>query len=195
MPLGVSAHTTEDELRVHSSAEAVAVLETVERWQERYLRALGRRLVFAADEYYLMAQAAFPATDAYDGFPQHENGIGMARTFADEVHAALRGEGARAKEPHTGFFGWVDGAPASGYRAPRIALGPQRNAAPRRTALITGEYGSHVLTPLLKKLGEVARALGPDGFLYASTSNCDGRADCPPEKDAIVRIVPLAPAP
>jgi glucose/arabinose dehydrogenase len=30
---------------------------------------------------------------------------------------------------------------------------------------------------------------GPDGAVWATTSNCDGRGSCPPEKDMIVRIV------
>jgi hypothetical protein len=30
--------------------------------------------------------------------------------------------------------------------------------------------------------------MGPDGELYITTSNCDGRGDCPPTKDKILRI-------
>jgi len=30
---------------------------------------------------------------------------------------------------------------------------------------------------------------GPDGALWVTTSNCDGRGTCPPEKDVVVRIV------
>lgn len=33
-------------------------------------------------------------------------------------------------------------------------------------------------------------AMGPDGELYVTTSNCDGRGDCPAAKDAILRIAP-----
>lgn len=32
--------------------------------------------------------------------------------------------------------------------------------------------------------------MSPDGELYVTTSNCDGRGVCPPEKDRILRIVP-----
>jgi glucose/arabinose dehydrogenase len=32
--------------------------------------------------------------------------------------------------------------------------------------------------------------MGPDGELYVTTSNCDGRGDCPPERDRVLRIVP-----
>jgi glucose/arabinose dehydrogenase len=30
--------------------------------------------------------------------------------------------------------------------------------------------------------------MGPDGELYVTTSNCDGRGECPAEKDAILRV-------
>jgi glucose/arabinose dehydrogenase len=30
--------------------------------------------------------------------------------------------------------------------------------------------------------------MGPDGELYVTTSNCDGRGSCPPEGDKILRI-------
>lgn len=32
--------------------------------------------------------------------------------------------------------------------------------------------------------------LGPDGDLWLTTSNCDGRGTCPPDKDWIVKVVP-----
>src|SRR5690349_11621302 len=81
VPLGVSAHSHESEMRPHTLAEARAVVDIVHTWQARYVEALGHRLVYASDEYYLLAQRPFPALDDYDGCRQHENGIGMARTF------------------------------------------------------------------------------------------------------------------
>ena len=41
----------------------------------------------------------------------------------------------------------------------------------------------------LGRVREVVQA--PDGALWVTTSNCDGRGTCPPEKDVIARIVPL----
>jgi len=85
VPLGVSRYSTQPRMRPHTREEANRVVDCVQRWQDVYLRALGRRLVFAADEYYLMAGRQFPAADAYEGFAMHEDGIGMARTLEAQV--------------------------------------------------------------------------------------------------------------
>jgi len=162
VPLGVSAHNREDEMRVHTLAEAQAVVDIVERWQARFVDALGRRLVYLSDEYYLLAERPFPALDAYDDCPQHENGIGMARTFEAEVRAALAGEAVVGTGPRSGFFAWVDGAPADGYRAPRQApTKPVKpfDGDPRWNVIVTGEMGAAVLEPLLGELPGRVRLL------------------------------------
>ena len=166
VPLGVSDHNTEPDMRVHAEGEADAVVSLVERWQSRFLDVLGRRLVFAADEYYLMAGRPFPGVEAYEGFPQHENGIGMARMFETEVFSALSGapspELGSDSVPHRGgFFAWVDGAPADGYRAPRrsgdvYGCPAPPNVAGSEVALLTGGYGARVLEPLLPALSKAA---------------------------------------
>src|SRR4051812_18591057 len=69
VPLGVSRYTTEPAMRPHTRTEAEQVVDIVEDWQAVFVRALGRRLVFAADEYYLLTGRPFPAADAYEGFP------------------------------------------------------------------------------------------------------------------------------
>ncbi len=161
VPLGVSAHGSEAEMRPHTPAEACAVVDTIEAWQARYLGALGRRLVYASDEYYLLAGRPFPALDAYDGCSQHENGIGMARTFETEVRAALAGDDVDAPTgPRSGFFAWVDGAPPDGYRAEKVprhmahflSQGLENGAIRWGTFLVTGELGARVLEPLLDSL-------------------------------------------
>ena len=83
----------------------------------------------------------------------HEDGVGMAATF----EAEFLGRTAAATRPASGFFSWVDGAPAEGYRAPRgddgsvsVAIAPRRaKPASDRVAVLTGAYGAQVLTPLI----------------------------------------------
>ncbi|HEV7688604.1 MAG TPA: DUF512 domain-containing protein [Acidimicrobiia bacterium] len=176
VPLGVSAHNTEGDMRVHAPGEAAAVVAAIDRWQRLFADVLGRRLVFAADEYYLMAGRPFPEASEYEGFPQHENGIGMARTFYAEVDAALAGRPTaevRITDTRGGFFQSVDGAPGEGYRSPRrsdaIALQERASISDGRVsgknagsgeaggvALLTGEYGARVLEPVLGALAEAA---------------------------------------
>ncbi|HWH34478.1 MAG TPA: DUF512 domain-containing protein [Acidimicrobiales bacterium] len=161
VPLGVSRWSAQGSLRPHTAAEAGAVVDAVGEWQGRYRRLLGRRLAFAADEYYLLGGRAFPPAEAYEGFAMHEDGVGMARTFELE----LLGQRARPTGTRAGFFAWVDGAPAAGYRAPRggtatvpagtpgrvLALPSRRNRPP--VGILTGTYGGQVLAPLIDRLG------------------------------------------
>src|SRR5438067_8250091 len=159
VPLGVSDHNTEADMRPHAPGEAAGVLAAIDRWKGLFLDVLGRRMVFAADEYYLMAGRPFPEAGEYEGFPQHENGIGMARTFWAEVEAALAGAPVVAEVPHRGgFFQWVDGAPADGYRSPRRegAVGLSLANPSAEVALLTGDYGARVLEPVLPALAEAA---------------------------------------
>jgi NifB/MoaA-like Fe-S oxidoreductase len=136
VPLGISRYNTEPRMRATTADEAAAVIDTVEDWQDVFRTVLGHRLVFAADEYYLMTGRPFPAAETYAGFEMHEDGIGMARTFEMEFH----GQAETATAPQSGFFAWADattpapvapvvggryeaagdyGAPADGYRAVR----------------------------------------------------------------------------
>ena len=158
VPLGISKFNKEPSLRVHTVEEARRVVDSVARWQEIFLSSLGRRMVFAADEYYLMAGIDFPAAETYEDFCQHENGIGMSRTLEREVNGLTDAP----TEVASGFFAWVEGAPAEGYRAPRTVGGAHGGIvfAPRRSApvaILTGEYGALVLTgvlaPVLAELG------------------------------------------
>src|SRR4051794_22341048 len=148
VPLGVSRHSGEAAMRPHTLAESAAVVDAVEEWQGLFLRALGRRLVFAADEYYLLAGRPFPEAATYEGFPMTEDGIGLARSFA----LALAGDDGAARGRQSGFFQSVDGAPAEGYRSVRtFERGPSGGGGP--VAVLTGEYGAEVLAPALAEAG------------------------------------------
>jgi putative radical SAM enzyme (TIGR03279 family) len=150
VPLGVSRYNHEPAMRPHTRDEAQVVVETVLEWQETFVSALGRRLVFASDEYFLMADRPLPPAEEYEGFPMHEDGVGMVRTFELELSGVVTAP----TGVQSGFFAAIDGAPASGYRAPRAAgsvtLLPRRGAP---TAVLTGSYGARVLPGLLEGVG------------------------------------------
>jgi putative radical SAM enzyme (TIGR03279 family) len=155
VPLGLSRFNPEAAMREHTREEALAVLDLVHGWQAIFLHAVGRRMVFAADEYYLMADAPFPPAEHYEGFPMHEDGIGMARTF----EAEFTGTVGSSTGPRAGFFAAVDTvapnpAAYTGLRSRQtgtvLSLRPRSNAP---VAVLTGEYGARVLQPLIDSLG------------------------------------------
>jgi len=160
VPLGVSRYSNEARMRPHTRSEAEEVVDCVEDWQEVFRAALGRRLVFAADEYYLLAGRPFPPAETYEDFAMHEDGIGMARTF----EAEFEGRTTDATGVSAGFFAWVegrlDGASFEPYRGPRttdhenaeapVAMRPRRDAP---VGILTGEYGARVLAPIVGRLG------------------------------------------
>jgi putative radical SAM enzyme (TIGR03279 family) len=147
VPLGLSRYSNEPEMRAHTQAEAAAVLDTVDEWQRIFHSALGRRMVFAADEYYLLAGRPMPPARHYEGFPQHENGIGITRAFADAFERPTRDGPGGVRH---GFFASVDAAPADGYRAPRLPSVPA-GRDDRPVSVLTGTYGARVLTPLVER--------------------------------------------
>ncbi len=178
VPLGVSRFNGEARMRPHTPEEAAAVIDAVEAAQADFAAVLGRRVAFAADEYYLLAGRAFPPADSYEGFPMHEDGVGMAAAFASEFAGASAPRG-----PASGFFAAVDGAPAAGYRALRTTAptssgvpGPVPvTLAPRRdlpVTILSGEYGAAVLRPILDAAGyaDVEVLAVPNRFFGGTTA-------------------------
>jgi NifB/MoaA-like Fe-S oxidoreductase len=162
VPLGISKFNGEASMREHTVAEARAVVDLVDEWQDVFLTCLGRRMVFAADEYYLMAQRPFPPAEHYDGFAMHEDGIGMARTFeaeflglSDDATGVRRGFFAAVDVPpnpaaYTGFRSGAACGSESVGDAAAISLRPRRSAP---IGILTGELGARVIAPLVASTG------------------------------------------
>ncbi len=72
------------ELDVFTPEKALAVVEKVNKWQEKCRKESGTSFVYLSDEFYLAANQPIPAYEMYDGFPQLENGIGLVRNFLAE---------------------------------------------------------------------------------------------------------------
>jgi putative radical SAM enzyme (TIGR03279 family) len=156
VPLGLSRFNKEPAMRLHTPDEAARVVDIVERWQTTFRSVLGRRMVFAADEYFLMTGRPFPSAEDYEAFDMHEDGIGMARTFQLEFD----GETQSATGVRSGFFAAVDlpanPAAYTGLRARTgvetvgVSLSPRKNAP---IAVLTGTFGAQVIGPLIDSLG------------------------------------------
>jgi len=160
VPLGVSRFNNEGRMRPHTRAEADAVVDCVHDWQDVFAAVLGHRMVYAADEYYLLAERPFPDPAVYGDFPMYEDGIGMAQAF----EAELFGTGFRAtSEERGGFFRSADtdlsgssDAEYEPYRGIRATSDQLLRIGPRRRApvgILTAPYGARVLHPLVERLG------------------------------------------
>lgn len=182
VPLGVSKYSSEPRMRAHTTSEAAAVIDLVERWQSVMQAIVGRRLVHASDEFYLAAQRPFPPWEHYGDAPMHEDGVGMARSF----EAEFTGEVDVGIGTQPGFFAWVDAAPAEGYRAPRSCDDAESGAdsavsvqlRPARTApigILSGELGAKVLRPLIEALGrDDVRVIAVDNRFFGGNVGVAG---------------------
>ncbi|HET9077509.1 MAG TPA: DUF512 domain-containing protein [Acidimicrobiales bacterium] len=163
VPLGISRFNREGAMRAHTRAEAAAVVDLIEEWQGVFRSALGRPLVHASDEYYLMAGRSLPALETYGDLAQHENGVGLFRGF----EARFLGLADAPEGGPSGFFQSVDGAPAAGYRAPRapgaVTLLPRTDAP---VTVLTGAYAARLLEPLVREVRPDAEVLAVDNSYF-----------------------------
>lgn len=90
VPVGLTAHRDGlCRLREFTREESIAVIDTVEKYQKRFLKEIGTRLVYLSDEFYLKAGREIPAPEQYEGFPQLENGVGLIASMEEEFSAAV----------------------------------------------------------------------------------------------------------
>jgi putative radical SAM enzyme (TIGR03279 family) len=82
VPVGLTKYRDHlPDLRTYTKAEAGKIIDYVEACQDKYSVEHGSRFVWAADEFYVIADRAFPSRASYEEMPQFENGIGMVREF------------------------------------------------------------------------------------------------------------------
>ncbi|NLG83491.1 MAG: DUF512 domain-containing protein [Firmicutes bacterium] len=91
VPVGLTGHRRGlAPLRPFTREEATALLAEVAEWQKRLVAQIGTRFVFAADEFYLLAEEPIPSAASYEDYPQLENGVGLIRSFTDDFRVAWR---------------------------------------------------------------------------------------------------------
>jgi NifB/MoaA-like Fe-S oxidoreductase len=87
VPVGLTRHREGlPGIRAYRDHEMGAVIDLVEPYRERFLAGeRGSRFVFPSDEWYVGAEREVPEFDAYEGFPQLDNGVGSIRSFLQEI--------------------------------------------------------------------------------------------------------------
>jgi len=83
VPLGLTKYHR-CPFRVYGPEEAKAIIAQISAWQREFRHQHSLSLVYASDEWYLLAGPEVPPAEEYDGFPQLENGVGLTRVFLDE---------------------------------------------------------------------------------------------------------------
>ena len=82
-------------LEPFTKEDAIAVIETIEKWQNICMEEHDMHFIHASDEWYMLAERPLPEENSYDGYLQLENGVGMMRLLMTEFTDALE----EAKEP------------------------------------------------------------------------------------------------
>ena len=65
--------------------DSAEVIDIIEKYQKICVEKYGIHFVHASDEWYLVAGRDMPEADRYDGYLQLDNGVGMMRSFMDEI--------------------------------------------------------------------------------------------------------------
>jgi putative radical SAM enzyme (TIGR03279 family) len=92
VPVGITQHREGlYSLKPFDKATAKQVVKQINGWQKKLLKRYGSKIVYIADEFYLMAEEEIPQFEHYDDFPQIENGVGLIAMFKKEFFEYLEG--------------------------------------------------------------------------------------------------------
>ena len=69
--------------------DAIEVINTIHKWQDKAYSEHGIHFVHASDEWYITAEMELPEEERYDGYLQIENGVGMLRSLIAEFEEGM----------------------------------------------------------------------------------------------------------
>ena len=72
-------------LEPYDAETSAEVIDIIEKYQKICYERYGIHFVHASDEWYLVAGRELPEAERYDGYLQLDNGVGMMRSFLDEI--------------------------------------------------------------------------------------------------------------
>lgn len=88
-------------LKSFDAESAGRVVDQVEQYQIRQRAKDGRTFIYLSDEFYLLSGRPLPPAEYYDGFPQLDNGIGLARSFIEDFKMAAEEAKQEKREAYT----------------------------------------------------------------------------------------------
>ncbi len=96
VPVGLSQFRTGlEHLEPWTQQTARQLVLQVERKQREFLERFGTRLVWAADEFYLLGEHPVPQPEVYEEYRQLENGIGLTSKFRQEFFSSMSNSAVR----------------------------------------------------------------------------------------------------
>ncbi|OON98805.1 MAG: hypothetical protein ATN35_03505 [Epulopiscium sp. Nele67-Bin004] len=86
VPVGISRFRENlPYLESFDKPSAKVVIDIVKRWQKYYFEKMDTRFVYAADEFYVVADQDALTYEEYEGFQVLDNGVGMLTKFRTEL--------------------------------------------------------------------------------------------------------------
>lgn len=119
-------------LEPFTKEDAIAVLETIEKWQAKCVETHDVHFVHASDEWYMLAERSLPDETSYDGYIQLENGVGMMRLLMNEFTDAL------------------EEAKTSSHKAEMMQVLAEKFGGHHKVSLMTGRLAA----PFLREMAE-----------------------------------------
>ncbi len=90
VPVGITKHREGlYPLRCFTAEEAKRVVEVTEHWGDKLGAEQESRIVYASDEFYLLAGLPIPEPEFYGDFDQLDNGVGLLALLEQEFRSAL----------------------------------------------------------------------------------------------------------
>lgn len=85
VPVGLTEHRFNlPFLEKYTNSRAKESLAQVKEWQKKIKDLYGKNILYAADEFYFLANDSIPPVEEYHDFCQLENGIGLTRLLWEE---------------------------------------------------------------------------------------------------------------
>ena len=158
VPVGLTGHREGlCPLTPYDAASAAALLAQAHAWQEAFWARLGTRFVFAADEFYALSGQPLPPEEAYEDYPQLENGVGLLRSFREAFYGARALAAQETAVPRRVLV--ATGVSAAPYLRALVSHAAPAGVQARALAVENRFFGGHVTVAGLLTGSDLLHAL------------------------------------